>query len=172
MRHREFWSRSFARHARSWMTSSRILSCCGVMTSTKILRKTSSRRFAYLPTTLCTAAMGASRRPPERLGRTQRYDYPPAWASHAAKTLAQELLTEGFDVSYAYKPLHDELGTPSSNTVMFLDYDRKVLTIRWCPSRSTAMAARSSPSTVAWWAWMKPPRRSSSIRLHQCPGAV
>jgi hypothetical protein len=43
----------------------------------------------------------------------------------AAKTLAQELLTEGFDVSYAYKPLHDELGHAFLNTVMFLDYDRK-----------------------------------------------
>ena len=43
----------------------------------------------------------------------------------AAKTLAQELLTEGFDVSYAYKPLHDELGHAFLNTLLFLDYDRQ-----------------------------------------------
>jgi len=43
----------------------------------------------------------------------------------AAKTLAQELLTAGFDVSYSYKPLHHELGHAFLNTVMFLDYDRK-----------------------------------------------
>jgi hypothetical protein len=42
----------------------------------------------------------------------------------AAKNLAQELLGEGFDVSYAYTPLHHELGHAFLNTVLFLDYDR------------------------------------------------
>ncbi len=42
-----------------------------------------------------------------------------------AKALAEGLLTEGFDVSYAYRPLHHELGHAFLNTVMFLDYDRK-----------------------------------------------
>ena len=42
-----------------------------------------------------------------------------------AKALAEGLLAEGFDVSYAYRPLHHELGHAFLNTVMFLDYDRK-----------------------------------------------
>ena len=42
-----------------------------------------------------------------------------------AKALAAGLLAEGFDVSYAYRPLHHELGHAFLNTVMFLDYDRK-----------------------------------------------
>ena len=42
-----------------------------------------------------------------------------------AKALAEGLLAKGFDVSYAYRPLHHELGHAFLNTVMFLDYDRK-----------------------------------------------
>jgi hypothetical protein len=42
-----------------------------------------------------------------------------------AKTLAQNLLYDGFDVSYAYQPLHHELGHAFMNTVLFLDYDRQ-----------------------------------------------
>jgi len=43
----------------------------------------------------------------------------------AAKALAEALLTEGFDVAYAYRPLHHELGHAFLNTVLFLDYDRR-----------------------------------------------
>lgn len=42
-----------------------------------------------------------------------------------AKTLARALLDAGFDVAYAYKPLHHELGHAFMNTVLFLDYDRQ-----------------------------------------------
>lgn len=41
------------------------------------------------------------------------------------KYLATALLKEGIDVAYAYKPLHDELGHAFTNSVMYLDYDRK-----------------------------------------------
>ena len=43
----------------------------------------------------------------------------------AAKNLITGLLGEGFDVSYAYKPLHHPLGHAFLNSVLFLDYDRK-----------------------------------------------
>jgi hypothetical protein len=43
----------------------------------------------------------------------------------AAKALTQALLMEGMDVSYAYKPLHHQLGHAFTNTVLFLDYDRQ-----------------------------------------------
>ena len=43
----------------------------------------------------------------------------------AAKALAAALLSEGFDVAYAYRPLHHELGHAFLNTVLFLDYDRR-----------------------------------------------
>lgn len=43
-----------------------------------------------------------------------------------AKALVTGLLGEGVDMAYAYKPLHyDGLPHPFTNTVLFLDYDRK-----------------------------------------------
>ncbi len=41
------------------------------------------------------------------------------------KYLASALLTEGIDVAYAYKPLHHPLGHAFSNSLLYLDYDRK-----------------------------------------------
>ena len=45
----------------------------------------------------------------------------------AARELTVDLLAEGFDVSYAYKPLHLKggLGHAFINALMFLDWDRK-----------------------------------------------
>ena len=45
--------------------------------------------------------------------------------SAAGRFLATRLLEEGIDVAYAYKPLHDPLGHAFTNTILFLDYDRK-----------------------------------------------
>jgi hypothetical protein len=41
------------------------------------------------------------------------------------KYLATALLEEGIDVAYAYKPLHRALGHAFTNSVLYLDYDRK-----------------------------------------------
>ncbi len=41
------------------------------------------------------------------------------------KFLASALLREGFDVAYAYKPLHNNLGHAFLNSMLFLDWDRK-----------------------------------------------
>jgi hypothetical protein len=43
----------------------------------------------------------------------------------AGKYLATALLENGIDVAYAYKPLHHPLGHAFSNSLLFLDYDRK-----------------------------------------------
>jgi len=43
----------------------------------------------------------------------------------AAKTLVTGLLEKGFDVSYAYRPLHHPLGHAFMNTLLYLDYDRQ-----------------------------------------------
>ncbi len=43
----------------------------------------------------------------------------------AAKALVTGLLDGGFDVSYAYRPLHHPLGHAFMNTLLFLDYDRQ-----------------------------------------------
>ena len=44
----------------------------------------------------------------------------------AGKYLATRLLEEGIDMSYAYKPLHEDgLGHAFANTLLFLDLDRK-----------------------------------------------
>jgi hypothetical protein len=40
------------------------------------------------------------------------------------KHLASALLNEGFDVAYAYKPLHNGLGHAFGNSVLYLDWDR------------------------------------------------
>jgi hypothetical protein len=42
-----------------------------------------------------------------------------------AKTLASGLLREGFDVAYAYRPLHEPLGHAFVNAVLYLDWDRQ-----------------------------------------------
>jgi hypothetical protein len=43
----------------------------------------------------------------------------------AGKGLAEALMGEGFDVAYAYRPLHHQLGHAFLNTVLYLDYDRR-----------------------------------------------
>ena len=43
----------------------------------------------------------------------------------AAKRLTTGLIESGFDVSYAYRPLHHPLGHAFMNTLLFLDYDRQ-----------------------------------------------
>jgi hypothetical protein len=50
-----------------------------------------------------------------------------AYTGHrgAAKALASGLLDEGFDVAYAYRPLHHPLGHAFMNTLLFLDYERQ-----------------------------------------------
>jgi len=45
----------------------------------------------------------------------------------AAKALVTGLIEEGFDLSYAYVPLHHPLGHAFANTLLFLDYDRQGL---------------------------------------------
>jgi hypothetical protein len=42
-----------------------------------------------------------------------------------AKHLASRLIERDFDLAYAYRPLHVQLGHAFINTVMFLDWDRK-----------------------------------------------
>jgi hypothetical protein len=42
-----------------------------------------------------------------------------------AKFLASRLIESGFDVAYAYKPLHKPLGHAFVNSVMYLDWDRR-----------------------------------------------
>ena len=43
----------------------------------------------------------------------------------AGKYLVAGMLEAGFDLSYAYRPLHHALGHAFLNTLMFLDYERK-----------------------------------------------
>ncbi len=42
-----------------------------------------------------------------------------------AKFIASGMLEKGFDVAYAYEPLHHQLGHAFLNTLLFLDYDRQ-----------------------------------------------
>jgi hypothetical protein len=41
------------------------------------------------------------------------------------KFMAAALLNEGFDIAYAYKPLHNNLGHAFLNSVLYLDWDRQ-----------------------------------------------
>jgi len=46
--------------------------------------------------------------------------------SAAARFLASKLINQGFDMAYAYKPLHEPgLGHAILNTLLYLDYDRQ-----------------------------------------------
>ena len=51
-------------------------------------------------------------------------------APRSRKFLTNGLLESGFDLSYAYKPLHHHLGHAFLNTLLYLDYDRQGLRIR------------------------------------------
>jgi hypothetical protein len=53
-------------------------------------------------------------------------DKPFTYRGHSggAKFLANGMLEAGFDVSYAYRPLHHQLGHAFLDTLLFLDYDR------------------------------------------------
>ena len=42
-----------------------------------------------------------------------------------AKYLATGLLEQSFDIAYAYKPLHDQVGHAISNGLLYLDWDRR-----------------------------------------------
>jgi hypothetical protein len=42
-----------------------------------------------------------------------------------AKFLASRLIQDGFDIAYAYRPLHVQLGHAFLNSVLFLDWDRR-----------------------------------------------
>jgi hypothetical protein len=43
----------------------------------------------------------------------------------AGKYIATRLIEQSFDIAYAYKPLHVQLGHAFLNTVLFLDWDRR-----------------------------------------------
>ena len=64
-------------------------------------------------------------------------DRPNAWGEAAetifhinghregAKFMTRKLIERDFDLAYAYKPLHTELGHAFTNSVLFLDWDRR-----------------------------------------------
>jgi hypothetical protein len=66
------------------------------------------------------------------------------------KYLATELLNAGFDIAYAYRPLHRPLGHAFSNSVLYLDFDRKGFPFPLVPFSINAygrwlIGARGSP---------------------------
>ena len=67
-----------------------------------------------------------------------------------ARWLATQLIEQGVDMAYAYKPLHDP-GLPHSvlNTLLFLDYDRKGFDIPVVPFAVNCYGARSSATGAA-----------------------
>jgi len=46
-------------------------------------------------------------------------------AAAAGKALVSNLIGEGFDTAYSYKPLHHPLGHAFANAIFYLDYDRR-----------------------------------------------
>ena len=58
--------------------------------------------------------------PPEKVFRYQGHP-------SAAKSMVSDLIIQGFDLSYAYKPLHETGGLAHAflNTLLYLDYDRR-----------------------------------------------
>ena len=75
-------------------------------------------------------------------------------------------------MSYAYKPLHDELGHAFLNTVMFLDYDRKGFDHPLVPFQINCYGRKVISQYGGMVGLDEAPRRSSSIRPRRCPGAA
>jgi hypothetical protein len=68
----------------------------------------------------------------ERRAGANSWDEPPETTFHvkghraAGKFIASSLLGEGFDIAYAYKPLHAHgMGHAFVNSVLYMDWDRK-----------------------------------------------
>jgi len=59
-----------------------------------------------------------------------------------AKFLATSLLEDGFDIAYAYKPLHHTLGHAFLNAVLYLDYDRRGFTYPLVPCQINSYGRR------------------------------
>ncbi len=68
-----------------------------------------------------------------------------------AKFLASALLQSGFDVAYAYKPLHHDLSHAMINTVMYLDWDRKGFSHAVVPFSINCLGRL----TVSWRGYMR-----------------
>lgn len=63
---------------------------------------------------------------PNRWGETGDFTMPLPGHRDAAKFLTRALIDRGFDMAYAYKPLHvDGLAHAFTNTLLYLDWDRR-----------------------------------------------
>jgi hypothetical protein len=63
--------------------------------------------------------------PPNRWGETAETAFHIRGHKQAAKYLASALIEQNFDLAYAYRPLHVPLGHAFTNSVLFLDWDRR-----------------------------------------------
>jgi hypothetical protein len=86
-----------------------------------------------------------------------------------AKYLASRLLNEGFDIPYAYKPRHAALGHAFTNSILFLDWDRRGFRYPVVPFTTNAygrylMASEGIPPT--------PSKAKSFLGNEDPPGAA
>jgi len=63
--------------------------------------------------------------PPNRWGENADTVFHIRGHKQAAKYLASALIAQNFDLAYAYRPLHVPLGHAFTNSVLFLDWDRR-----------------------------------------------
>jgi hypothetical protein len=63
--------------------------------------------------------------PPNAWGEPADKTFRIAGHREGAKYLASGLLEQDFDLAYAYKPLHQPLGHAFTNSVLYLDWDRR-----------------------------------------------
>jgi hypothetical protein len=99
------------------------------------------------------------------------------------KYLVTALLKEGFDVAYAYRPLHRPLGHAFANSVLYLDYERRGFPYPVVPFAVNAygrwlLAANSTPIASAAGAQLNPgiedldPPAPQPWRCFQVGGAI
>jgi hypothetical protein len=67
----------------------------------------------------------AHRQGPNAWGEPQEKEFRYAGHREAGKYLARRLIEQDIDAAYAYQPAHDALSHAFTNTLLFLDYDRK-----------------------------------------------
>ena len=77
-------------------------------------------------------------------------------APQAGRDLATGLINEGFDMAYAYQPLHENgLGHAFLNTLLYLDYDRTGFDTPILPLAINCYRPVLLPSVA--WRWAPPP---------------
>ena len=98
-----------------------------------------------------------------RWGEAADWMMPLKGAREPAKHLAKGLIERGFDLAYAYKPLHHPLAHAFANTFLYLDWDRRGFPYPVIPFAINCYGSNLIYAEGAFGALFKPPRPQSEL---------